>query len=356
MKKKDILRIIELNRTISKNQKLISLTRHERFPNIKIDEEYWFPDISDLNQEFAILKQEIKEAIEENQLSIQTLKELTQDCSHTVRLQTNSFMISSSTCIFCKTHIYGDNTGDANTIYNDINRNRNCVMFTEDRYDENYEDYIEGYTFQEVYDIILKILETKDNDEEIDLIQEIKQLKLDKCYVDERPIEKEYYVLIIGGSNTIKINENSFMTSNKTLTGAKLAKLLGGIPKIKVELLENPDTYSKDDFKKIFPYTNIVGYRFFTYESIEDLEKKLKNEKDVPFTLIINASNLQEFTISNNQITTTSHNLNLSTLFPNSHIIDLLNYHDKDEKEILTDLKEKIFSSDKPKTLKKELI
>ena len=55
-------------------------------------------------------------------------------------------MISSSTCVFCQKSIYGDNTSNANTIYNDINRNRGCVMFTEERYDENYEDYIEGYT------------------------------------------------------------------------------------------------------------------------------------------------------------------------------------------------------------------
>ena len=356
MKKKDILRIIELNKTISKNQKLISITRHERFPSIKIDEEYWFPDITDLKEEFDILKQEIKDAIEENKTAFDELKELTKNCNHDVRLQANSFMVSSSTCVFCQKSIYGDNTSNANTIYNDINRNRGCVMFTEDRYDENYEDYIEGYTFQEVYNIILKLLENKNMDEEIDLKEELKKLNLDKCHIDERPFEKEYYVLIIGGSNTIQINDTSYITSTKTITGAKLAKLLGGIPKVKIELLENPDTYSKEEFKKIFPYTNIAGYRFFNYSTIEELEKQLEKEKHVPFTLIIDASNLQDFTISNNQITPTNYDLNLHNLFPNSHIINLCNYQEKDEKDILTTLKNKLFSEDKPKTLKKDLI
>ena len=356
MKKKDILRIIELNKTISKNQKLISITKHERFPSIKIDEEYWFPDIPDLKEEFDILKQEIKDAIIENKAAFEELKSLTQNCNHEVRLQANSFMISSSTCVFCQKSIYGDNTSNANTIYNDINSNRGCVMFTEERYDENYEDYSEGYTFQEVYDIILKLLENKSMNDEIDLKEELKKLNLDKCHIDERPLEKEYYVLIIGGSNTIKINDTSYITSTKTITGTKLAKLLGGIPKVKVELLENPDTYSKEEFKKIFPYTNIVGYRFFNYTTIEELEKQLEKEKHVPFTLIIDTSNLQEFIVSNNQITATNHDLKLHSLFPNSHIINLNDYQEKDEKNLLNTLKDKLFSEKKTKTLKKELI
>jgi len=354
MKKKDILKIIELNKTLAKNQNLILLTKHPQITSIEFDEEYWFPDIPDLNDEFNILKQEIKKAIKENQISLQDLKQLTKDCHHEVRLQANSFMISTSTCVFCKKTIDGDNTSNSNTIYNDINRNRNCVMFTEDRYDENYEDFIEGYTFNDVYDILLKIIENKSDDEEINLITELKQLKLNKYYVDERSYEKEYYILIIGGSNTKQINENSYMTSTKTIIASKLAKLLGGIPKVKVELIENHDTYSSNDFKKIFPYTNITGYRFFNYSTIEDLEKQLEKEQHVPFDLIINAANLQEFIISNNQISTKNYDLNLQSLFSSSHIINLNINQDKDEKELLTIIKETLFQEEKPKILQKK--
>lgn len=355
MKKKDILRIIELNKKITANKNLISLTRHKQFPIIEFEEEYWFPDIPDLKSEFETLKQEIKEAISENEISNEELKQLTESCTHDIRLQANSFMISTSTCVFCKKTIYGDNTSNGNTIYNDINRNRNCVMFTEDRYDENYEDYIEGYSFNDVYSILLKILENKNDDEDIDLISELKQLKLDKCFIDERPFEKEYYILIIGGSNTQKINDNSYMTSIKTLTATKLAKLLGGIPKVKVELLENPDTYKSSEFQKIFPYTNIVGYRFSNYTTIEELENELKKESHVPFDIIINASNQQDFIISNNKISTKDFDLSLNLLFPNSHIINIPINQSIDEKEMLIELKEQLFQ-EKPKTLKKELI
>ena len=355
MKKKDILRIIDLNKKITSNKNLISLTRHKQFPSIEFDEEYWFPDIPDLKEEFETLKQEIKEAINENKKNIEELKQLTENCQHNIRLQANSFMISTSTCAFCKKTIYGDTTSNGNTIYNDINRNRNCVMFTEDRYDENYEDYIEGYSFDDVYSILLKILENKNAEEDIDLIKELKQLKLDKCFIDERPFEKEYYILIIGGSNTQRINDNSYMTSSKTLTATKLAKLLGGIPKVKVELLENPDTYKSNEFKNIFPYTNIVGYRFFNYTTIEELENELKKESHVPFDIIINTSNLQEFLITNNQISTKEYNLSLNLLFPNSNIINIPINQDIDEKEMLIKLKEQLFK-EKPKTLKKELI
>lgn len=67
MKKKEIL-------------KLYVLTNHPNFSSIDIDEEYWFPTIPDLDNEINTLKQEIKEALNQNANVISTLKELTTSC------------------------------------------------------------------------------------------------------------------------------------------------------------------------------------------------------------------------------------------------------------------------------------
>lgn len=55
MNKIDILNLIKVNRIIKKNSSLLSITRDKRFPNIKIDMEYWFPSINELKDEFKIL-------------------------------------------------------------------------------------------------------------------------------------------------------------------------------------------------------------------------------------------------------------------------------------------------------------
>lgn len=215
-------------------------------------------------------------------------------------------------------------------------------MFTFDHYDENYEDYIEGYTKEKVYQIILKILDGNDDDENIDLLEEIKALNLDKCYVETSELEKKYYVLIIGGSNKEMIDVDSFITNSKITTGTILTHLLEGLPQVKVELLENSDTYSSQELKKVFPYTNICGYRFFTYTTLKELQEKLQSKQHVPFDLIINTANLHSFSITDNKLTTTHSPLDLHTLFPNSYIINIQDFHTQDNKELLIHLISKI--------------
>ena len=51
------------------------------------------------------------------------------------------------------------------------------------------------------------------DDEEVDLVQEIKKLGLKDCTIYEKPFKKENYILIIGGSNKQYISSSSYLTS-----------------------------------------------------------------------------------------------------------------------------------------------
>lgn len=98
MKKIEIINLIRANRIIDKNSKLLSITRDKRFPNIKIDIEYWFPDIEELKDEFEILKKEVLNVQEE---SIKCQEIINKGkCNHEVRLKHFGLFGSHSNCIF----------------------------------------------------------------------------------------------------------------------------------------------------------------------------------------------------------------------------------------------------------------
>jgi len=339
MTKKEILKIIEMELFIINNNKIMKIPEPYDNSNIRIDESMWFPNIPELKSDFDILKKEIKKVIgiiDEYRLELNKIKrEIT--CNHTIREFYNYGFCNTSKCIFCNKIINGDNVKNGNTIYNDINRNKNCVMIQMQDYDEDGH-LINGYTIKQVYEIIKEILKDKQDDEGIDFIKEFKKLNLKYCEIDERPLEKEYYVLIIGGSNKHYINEKQYIISDKLLDSIEIAYYLCGIPKVNVELIENKEAYETQKFKKRFPYTNISNIKFENYSLVEELNKKIELEKNVPFDIIIDMSTLFEYKDEHIK----PYNLNLKEVFPNSYNIKIEKHGLKTSQELLKILKDNL--------------
>lgn len=337
MTKKEILKIIESKELILDNEEILQITK-TRFGN-NISEDNWFYKIDDLKEEFETLKKELRDVVisvqnAENELS--NLKNI--DCKHEVRLAYKAGFVNSSECVFCGKHIDGDNLGCANTIYKDINRNKKCVMFA-GTFDDGW-SYCSGYSLKYVFNIIKDILKDKNDNEEINFIEEFKKLDIEDCKIDEREYEKEYYVLIIGGSNKYYINDTHYIVGKSLSDSSYITHYLCGIPKVNVELFENKDTYDSKKFTENFPYTNISRTRFDKYETLEELKKIIEEEKHVPFDLIIDVSSLFEYQDNN----ITEYNLDLKELFPNSYIINISKYDLNSEKEFLNHLKQKLLT------------
>lgn len=314
MKKKEILELIKLN---------LERIEQENIASVGIEDytirglPYIFPDIKELEKQFDILKKEIESSnktIEKNKTLIRKY-----NCDHTVRLDYPNAFGSHSKCVFCNKTINGDNLINGNTIYNSINRNRYCVKFLGGYYDE--EEMVTEYAKEDIYQIILSILENKEDEDEIDLVQEIKKINLNHCKIDEREKLDEYYILIIAGINKEKVGDQAYLSSDLQKDGIDLTYKLSGIPRVKVELF---DSKRNLDILKLInsSISNDSNVRVEGYSSIDELETLIAEERNVPFDIVINLSNLQTYDINDTQINCQEYHLDLKKYFPNSYLIN----------------------------------
>lgn len=326
MKKIEILKLIEANRIINKNKK---------FEKIIIDKKYRFPDIEELKQEFEILNGEIEIAINETTNAKNYIRN--SNCSHDVRLKYyGEFCCHHSECIFCGESVKSDNW--VNFEYSN-NRNKYCVDL-DAKYQKNEDcDYIPGgYTNEQVYKIIMKILKDKKDDDEIDLIQEFKKLNLKNCEINEEKKVDENFILIIGGTNKQFIDNESYLYKKGLNIGLDFIKYFSSLLNTKIELIDNKEVFENQDKKIYFP-ERTYNLKFVDYNSIEELKKILYWQKDIPFKIVIDLSELYDYKIINNQIEKEEVNINLKEYFPNSYIIRIPNLSTKSLEELSDFLK-----------------
>ena len=328
MKKIEIINLIRANRIIDKNSKLLSITRDKRFPNIKIDIEYWFPDIEELKGEFEILKKEVLD-VQEESIKCQEIINKSK-CNHEVRLKHFGLFGSHSNCIFCNKTIMGDNC--VNWEYS-VNRNNYCVDFiAKYQDDEDYDNICEGYTEEDIYLIIAKLLEDRDENEEIDLVQELKRLNLEKSIISEKKIEKEDYILIISGTNKQYLDNETYIQNKINLNIAlEILNYFFNLLNTKIELID----CKKHQIENLSDKVKLVQY-----ETIDNLEQILIRQQEIPFKIIIDITELYEYTFKNEKIIKKETKINLEELYPNSIIIRIKNLSNKRKEELLAYLKE----------------
>ena len=126
MKKKDLLKLIEAKYKIINNEKLVEFTERSagNFRWYQKKEDDWFPKVNDLENEFNILKKEVKLALKETKEAKDIIDNF--ECNHDVRLNYYELFSNTSKCIFCDEYIHGDNV--CNWEYS---KNRNKYMVSQ---------------------------------------------------------------------------------------------------------------------------------------------------------------------------------------------------------------------------------
>lgn len=322
MKKMEILNLINAKKVIQKNKKLLSLITSKY--DILLSEEHWFPNIPELSNEFDILKKELKEALCETEQMIVEYNKLTKKCKHEVRLEHSGIFNSRYyQCIFCGKNINGVNNEKWEE---SININRRCVNLLYKYYcdEDGYEEILkeDAYTYEDIIDIIEKILQNKEMDEEIDLVDEFKNLNLKHCSINDKKLKLEYYVLIIGGTNKQYIDEKFYLSKINSLDSIEFLKYFKDMLNTKVALIDNSSIINGNHCQKIQEEKN-PNLKFWKYGTIKEFLDLLKEIEDIPFQLIINLSELYTYKIVDNKIIKEKYQLNLKEIFPNSYIINI---------------------------------
>ena len=340
MKKSEILKLIEANKTIKKNCALLSLTRDKMVKTLLIDKEYWFPNIDELKEEFDVLREEVQSSLDETANCKKYIQSM--GCKHEVRLKYFGLFGGDSRCIFCDEIIAPNN---CTSFEYSINRNKYCVDLVAKYQDyDDYDDVEDGYTDEGVYEIIINILKDKEDDEEIDLVQEFKKLNLKNCKINEEKKVTENYILIIGGSNKQFVDDESYLYKKGLRVGIDFVKYFSSLLNTKVELIDNSETLESDDLKALLK--DNYNLKLTSYNTTEELEKILLKQRKIPFKIIIDLTELYEYKVSNDTITKESVVLKLDEYFPNSHIIRIGNLSRMSLEELSNFLKSTKNSSD----------
>ena len=331
MKKIDILKVIEANLKIMNNSKLLSITKDRGFPEYSIKPEYWFPNIEELKEEFEVLRKEVQSRLDETN----ECKKIIDDscCKHEIRLTHYHTFGCDYKCVFCGEYISSDN--NVSFGYS-INRNCNCANLTAKYQDsEDYEVLKNGYTKKDIYEIIINILKDKDDNAEIDLVGEFKNLNLKECEIIQKKKVLENYILIISGTNKKYIDNTAYITCKTFNVGIDFVKYFSGILNTKIELIDDNDYLFKIEFPN---YGS--NLKFTSYDTLEELQIEIQRENNIPFKFIIDLSELYNYDIIDNEIKKENINLELKELFPNSHIIRIKDLSKKSLKELSTFLHE----------------
>ena len=315
MKKLEILKLIEANLKIDKTYSFLPWN-DKTFPN------WWFynlsqatmvPKIEGLTNELNLLRQATKDIAKETKEAKELIENT--DCKHEIRLHYENPYFSEHKCIFCG-KIF---TNNPETYWDPAELpNTYCINYESKYQDDGDQSYIVkgGHTKESLYNLITAILKDKSDDEEIDLVKEMKELNLKLSEYINIEIKPETFIMIIGGTNKQFIGSEAYITKPKTDIVKDLYTYFAGQIDTKLLVIDNADVITSID--------NFSNVKKVAYSSIEELEKILDDHKQ-DFKLIIDISDLYDYKIKNKNITQKKHELDLKTMYPNSRVIKINN-------------------------------
>ena len=323
MKKIDIMNLIESNLTILKNQELISSIKlHKDYFDIYHKEEPMYPDIQEFNNDFNILKREYLAARNASLESENNINNLRIKCTHDVRLCYHYLFFSNNKCVLCGKDISSDNCFS----FKESNyRNKHTVTF-DSRYQEDEDEMpyeiTDGKTIEEVLLLIKDLIKDYNDNDDIDLVDIFNQDQVANADINLEKRKQEKYVLIIGGTNKefIDDNQQTYISNLNEIDSYYFYNYFKSLLNTKVAIIDNNETFSNKQYVGVEENNNTY---LKSYTSIKSLNYTLKSFNNITFDLIINVSSLIKYSINSNQIITSEYTLNLSNIFPNTHVINI---------------------------------
>ena len=296
--------------------------KYVNYEEVILTEDEWFPQIDDIEAEIEALKNEIRNTINQKNEAVSYLESY--KCTHPVRISNCSDRglnwYNTDTCVLCGKMM--DTTvikrKDINAF--DQRRQKFSTFIGKEIISEGgfgADSYIRtNYTEGDILNILLDMLD-KIEEDEFDLVDEIEKLKFDKCIIN-KPHNKKL-ILVIIGSNKEYINNNAYFTSKNNIDDKKIVDDLLELYGVAIEVIGDMDTIKK---YKTIDETLMLD----DYDSIENLNVQLQYQHNVPYSLIIDASDLYTYKICNGKIEVEKYNLNLKSMFPNIPIINSENF------------------------------
>lgn len=337
MTKKEFLDFYYAKKYLKENDKLIALTELRYSSPISgnmiitpISENKWLPDCEDLKEEFAILKKELKEVWDEANRQKEVINKITQKCQHEVRREvTESYGFGYGKFYYC---VFCDKKISKSPVWNEsININNHVVNLVSDiSYDgDDFPYKVEGgYSKNDIYNIINQIIQNLKDDENIDFIKEFAKLNLEKCKITDKKDKKEYYVMIIAGSNKEPM-QDFYLSKDYNLEALDFFKYFSNVMNCKILYISNN---LNDEVNKI-KNDNYNVIEIKKYTSIKDLESILDKYQEIPFNLIVNLSELSTYKVIKNNVKRLIYNLNLQKRFPNATVYNFKEESEQQEKD-----------------------
>ena len=267
-----------------------------------------FPDIPELNDDFNILTEEIRNIIKKRESIKKEIDNINKNCNHEIRLVYYGLFIDSYKCPMC-----GKELSDSD--FDLTNKLRAHCVLLPNKYQYDSDNIKDGYDFELVYNIILDILKEKKDEENINLIKEFANLHLKYCEIKNEDVEDEKYILIIGGSNIENITSYSYFTSDNHINSKDIFNYFKDSLNIRIKYIENE--------KVIGCVSKVRGDGMIAEESYNSIEKlnKILNKETVDYDIIIDATNLYEYIVENNKIEVKKYDLKLKEKFKSAKVI-----------------------------------
>ena len=319
MKKKEIMAFMDAQIILDKKDTLSNDRMYSSsYAALLMEDGKLVPDnIPELKEELNTLRDEMirtsKKAKEAQEL-IKSIK-----CTHDVRLTDYGFG-DIHYCVFCGERIYGENYYSWRfSRY----RNAHCVNLVD--HNQSEADICGGYTLRQAFKIIKDIIKDKDDEDEIDLVEEFSKLNLNGCEINNKKVYPETFIMIIGGTNTYKFSPDVFVTRAKLEISKTICDFFAGLLDTKVLLIDNPDITKQ--------IKEIRDLEIKSYSSKKELNHILKEYKQ-DFKLIIDISELFAYRIKSNKVTAKEVDLKLKEKYPNAKIIKIKNFNKHSMNEI----------------------
>lgn len=333
MKKMEIIEMLNAIETLKKYGDFIVTRREDdRFIKCFEDEKRWYPNIPELKEYFDILKEELTDIKDKTNNAIKSRKTI--KCSHEVRLKDYNLFGYSQECALCGAYIKSSNRFEE-----PLDLDKHYISFVNKyQFDDDGPYKIEsGKSRSELLDLIFKILEKYNDEEEVDLVEELSKLNIKPEEVNLEKRSKETYILIINGTNIEYIKKDDIYISRRPLISdtIKFIKYFLDLLNTRLAIIDGKNFIKDEYLNKINTPRNMI----LKYETIEMLETNLNSLRDIPFKLVLDFSELYNYKIENDGVKVSDYLLNLKKLFPNSVIIRVqsfnINKSDKEVKEYL---------------------
>ena len=325
MKREELKKLVEykLFRMRATSSHLKDLTRkYEKFEEVKIDENDWFPNVEGLESEFEILKSEVKDFLKMEVDSEEYFRNY--KCNHQIRMTNYDlrFMGKYEKCVLCERELYNTNCKHSK---DDI------AMFISKEitgYDEDEICYITHYTDYKILKILLSICEIS-TEEDIDIVKELNKLKLDHCDIIRN--KNKHFILFIIGSNRERIDDYTYYSSENGIYYKDLIKKF-------IELFNVHITIAgrKEDLKE---YEEDKTLELLSYDSIDDLEKIIKIGVS-KYDLVIDMSSLFKVKVSGGNVKPERYKINYDKFLPNTKVIRINDLSKDNRSKLIEYLKE----------------